>query len=231
MDISGIPYQLRIDVNEATSFMNHHLPTFKKWTKVPLNHYIIAPETSSQGSKLHFQCILWFQKLLTNVQMTQIRNYIKSLPCISDTYQPVSFTKSIKPKSLSSYCTKDGLYFTTLNKHQMSQIPAWLSSLELKLKTKQLKDNKKSKFIKQCIDYVHSNPHLQEVEMYETTVYNTTVVNPYHFINYLQHFSKIYYSIYDNVMRRHTGISMLFKCKLITHEQYCRFLYEKFFSL
>lgn len=234
MDISGIPYQLRIDINDApnsvTAFINTHFVKFKNWSKVPIVDYIMSPETS-ENHKLHFQCIIWFERLLTNVQTSQIRNYIKALPVVAETYQPVSFTKSIRPHSLSSYCCKTGLFITSLTKQQQSQIPAWLSSLELKLKQKQLKDNKKSLFVKQCLAYVTLNPHLHDVNTTTTTIYNTTVVNPFHFINYLQEFSKIYYSIYESAMRRHTGINMLFKAKLLTHEQYCRSLYENFFSL
>lgn len=215
MDISGFSYSVRIDTYENTPV--DLFSKFKKFSGLILN-YIVADEVSEKG-KRHLQCIIWFSKILEQITISKYRNWLKQFS--AKTKQSVSFTKSIKPESLSSYCMKDKNFITNLSPEIVSQIPDWRENLNRK--KDEFKKKQKELFYKKCQDYVKFRSDIV-IDPDDYACYATCM-------EYLEYFSQIYFKIYESPMRYHTGLSVLFKFKLLSHKKYVNCIYERLFSL
>lgn len=188
--------------------------------------FIVSHEIASSG-KPHLQAIVWFVDPLTPNNMSQIRNYWRKF--CADTYQPVSFTKSIKPDSLASYCLKDTdldhcEFVTTLTCDELNQIPKWRDSLG-KLNPKK----KYEQFESQCKVYLEDNP-------FEPCYYTEYGVQcdlahakKRAIMNYLIRFSQIYFNIYHAPLRRMSGLKILLELGILAHYSYIESLYGNFF--
>lgn len=252
MDISGYPYMLRVDMiphpqdAEVDYIMCSELEvkyltifkTFQDWSDTSIHDYILGFEISENG-KPHLQAILWFHTILPQTKLSKYRNWWKKYA--TDTYQPVAFTKSIKPDSLAIYCMKDNQFTSSLPPETISKFPEWRDNLK-----KPDKISKKDLFLKMCMDYINnnkqefqqthsqliaSNPHYEFEK--KTGSSNQTYkhyLNPGYYLQYLERFSMIYYEIYKTPMRRHSGINALFYTKILNHADYISNLYSNFFS-
>lgn len=150
-------YSLRYNVHPTTTpiaTMEQHIIDYLLWSKfIPpqvakfpletvlednknlLKHfkYILGYEISPLGVH-HVQAVVWYKFALCQTNRTKIRNYFKKYappkPPNTKKYQPVSFTKSIKPASLASYCTKDGICINNLSSEEVNRIQEWREDLK-----------------------------------------------------------------------------------------------------
>lgn len=104
--------------------------------------YILGYEISALGNH-HVQAIIWYKEEKTQKERTKIRTWFKNKICPpappnTKKYQPVSFTKSIKPTSLASYCTKDGVCINNLSISERNKISEWREDLIIQNKDKDL---------------------------------------------------------------------------------------------
>lgn len=99
---------------------------------IPINalsfYYIWAYEIAPVTNKHHIQAICWFNEKLPETHHSKIRNFFKKFT-IPKSHNPVAFTKSISPKSLASYCSKDGKYIHNLSTKLLLKIPSWRDNL------------------------------------------------------------------------------------------------------
>lgn len=228
-------YQFRVDVHldqHDIKFLDATIDKFQEYVTQKLRpetectDYIISCETAPTSGKLHWQGILWFSTILTSNNMSQIRNYFRKYA--TATYQPVSFTKSIKPSSLASYVLKenDVPFITTLSEEDIAKIPKWRDSLE-----KVTPKKKKEQFEFRCKEYAESINYNREI--YYTKpggiMCGSREANERAIFSYLAEFSQNYFDIYKSPMRRMTGISILIKLGLLDHSSYVESLYGNFF--
>ena len=235
------PYSLRIDVpqlfqdalviDQIHEWAHNRIEDFKFYSSVNVNsilHYICAIEIS-KNKKYHLQCIVWFSKELTTNEVNKVRNWWRVRA--ANTYQPVSFKRSVKPDSLQSYVTKDyiGMLHTNLSTNQQSLISKWRDSLgEIKL-------NKREEFNKKVNEYMKDNPFpdpdtianqilISEQLSYESR--KNSVIK-----QYLTKISSIYYDVYKSPMRRMIGLSALINHGIVHHHEYIESLYGNFFRV
>lgn len=230
-------YQLRVDCLNASyippgeeegspqAFMEHIIEEvfwhYLDEQELELADWIVAYEIADSG-KPHWQGILWFAEPLTPNNMSQIRNWFRKHA--ANTYQPVSFTKAIKPDTLASYVCKDGEYVTTLDEDQISRIPKWRDSLG-KLNPKK----KKELFESQCTEYVKSHPFEPHYYTENGAQCSTRDAHNRAILSYLTTFSSFYFKIYQSPIRRMSGITILLKLGILEHHSYISSLYGNFF--
>ena len=230
-------YQFRVDVDEEkhdVKVLDAIIDKFQEYVASSRIHpatectdYIISCEKSPSSGKLHWQGILWFSSILTPNNMSQIRNYFRKYA--TATYQPVSFTKSIKPESLASYVLKenDVPFITTLSDEDIAKIPKWRDSLA---KDKEQKE-KKVIFEAKCKEYAESQNYNREIYFTKSCgiMCGSREAAERAIMSYLTEFSQYYFDIYKSPMRRMTGISILIKLGLLDHHSYVESLYGNFF--
>lgn len=236
--IPNHPYQLRVDIlpqyglpnqkipKECIKYYNHKFSDFQKWVDIPMTNWLIGYEISEKG-KPHLQSIVWFEEILTQTKLSKYRNWWKQYS--AKTYQPVSLTKSIKPKHLAIYCTKGSEVYTNLSEEIVFQIPQWSDDIKKVAEDKRIE--KMQLFDKVCTDYVSNNPISSFASDFPCNGHIVLHEDPQIYYSYLKAFSLMYYEIYHNPLRRHSGINQLIKNKILTHDNYIKFLYKNFFEM
>ena len=221
MDISGIPYQLRVDLPipdpEEAPYgppeLREMIGRFKQYSK--LMYYLVGYEISKSG-KHHMQCIVWYSEPLTQINMSKYRNWWKQEYASRITKQPVSFTKSIAPDRLLSYCNKDGMIVSNLSQELISKIPMWREKIITDKDSEKQKQKKRSQFNEMC-KKIHDD------------IQKEGLADFYFRERFLTEISKSYFTIYNSPMRRNIGLTKLFEFKLMSHNQYIRSLYNGLF--
>lgn len=157
-------YSLRIDVKSFIINPSKQIHSKEdKTTKLNLydyirsfaRYYVFGREISPTGKK-HLQGFIMLREPLTEKGMHNIRLFLKRTYSDTTRTQPVSFRKSIKPKSLIKYCKKDNDYDTNIPPEMLEAIGEWVDRKDPRNKREELKwicENNKytPEIIQECV--------------------------------------------------------------------------------
>lgn len=224
MDISyNYAYQFRVD----TSKNDYLVPIIEDSN---CTYYIGKHELSTgfrnkfKKPKAHYQMCLFFNE---EPNEHYWRN-IKKKKWVSDTYQPLSFTKARKLKSLLSYVTKeDGELITNMQEYSIKTIPIWEKKI---LKQDRYKyifewgENLKKKYYNNKYqpnelsseDYNYSlqNTYDEEPEEYEISTKPSQKI--------MEELHREYFRKFKVQIVKHTMIKLMLDLGLISHKHYLK---------
>ena len=220
-------YQWRIDAPKTKEIVEQlweHIGNYDGYEIL----FVGKHEISDKG-KPHYQLCLIFQEGV-KINAQHFRN-IKQRSWVSETKQPVSFTKARKPDVLMSYCTKgDGDLITNMNTDMLSKIVPW--------KTKEQMEENKYEYILEYTKKLLKEMSLEEyVSVYDqyyvhgtNTEPNVKTVQPgYEWgdkldppqkLTVMVNITKEYFRKFNIIMTKKTQLKIMIATKIMSFDNY-----------